>query len=189
MIGDNLRFMLAPYSPEHSIYFGYKFNISVHKWGYFSGGAGYVMSWSTIRTFVERVLVARRFFEDDETHKNNIYDGRCHLETDERIEDVEITTCLDHFNVYAGDGRDLVKRERFHMWQPEFNLLTAPNFEQWYWTRKYYWSDEGLDCCSNYSISFHYIQAKNKYTMYLLSHSSIEIIWNLTTISTTTEKI
>lgn len=171
LIGDNLRYMLSPYSPEDAIYFGYKFNTTLHKWGYFSGGAGYVMSRYTVRTFVEQVLVGSRFFQNDGDFENDILDGLCHVETDERIEDMEITNCLDQFDVYAGDSRDALKRDRFHMWWPEHHLFMVPHLDEWYWLRKYYWNDEGLDCCSNYSISFHHIvNPQNQYTLYYLTH-------------------
>lgn len=29
---------------------------------------------------------------------------------------------------------------------------------------------EGLNCCSNYTISFHYVSARNMYTMYFLTY-------------------
>lgn len=37
---ENLRFLVAAYSPTDPIYFGYKFATPVHRWGYFSGGSG-----------------------------------------------------------------------------------------------------------------------------------------------------
>lgn len=37
---ENLRFLLSAYSPEDPIFFGYKFFTPLHRWGYFSGGAG-----------------------------------------------------------------------------------------------------------------------------------------------------
>lgn len=90
-------------------------------------------------------------------------------ETDARAEDWDITLCLDYYNVYAGDSRDLLKRDRFFIYQPEMHLTHKPG-SFGYWKVKYYWNDEGLDCCSNYTISFHYIQPQNQYTMYFLTY-------------------
>lgn len=39
-IMENLRYLLSSYSNEDPIIFGYKFNTTEHRWGYFSGGAG-----------------------------------------------------------------------------------------------------------------------------------------------------
>lgn len=39
-IMENLRYFLHSYSSEDPLIFGYKFNTTAHRWGYFSGGAG-----------------------------------------------------------------------------------------------------------------------------------------------------
>lgn len=163
MIPENLRFLLAAYSTDDPIYFGYKFNTTEHKWGYFQGGSGYVMSRQAVRIFVEKALTNREFFQKD--HKNG---SSCHIETDYEHEDWHITFCFDYYNVYAGDGRDLVKRDRFLPFRPVSHLLGHPIPGNWYWIGKYYFNDEGLDCCSNYTISFHYVKPWDQYTMYYL---------------------
>lgn len=169
LIAENLRYLLASYSTEDPIYFGYKFNTSLHKLGYFSGGSGYALSRNVVRTFVEKILVDRKFFVNENPEDTPRGDGLCHINTDKRIEDWEISVCLDNFHVYPGDGRDVLKRERFLMYDPEWHLLGRP-IKHWYWSRKYYWTDEGLDCCSNYTIAFHYIKPKNLYTLYYLTY-------------------
>lgn len=135
-----------------------------HKRGYFSGGAGYVMSRQTVRTFVEKVLTNKKFYRKSDGERG------CHIETDKRHEDWHMSVCLDHYNVYAGDSRDLLKRERFLMFPPEQILFGKPDPNFWYWQRKYYWTDDGLDCCSNYTISFHYIHRELQYSMYFLTY-------------------
>lgn len=161
---DNLRFLLSAYSTDDPIYFGYKFNTTVHKRGYYSGGAGYALSRKTVQIFVEKILSNPDFFQKNSINDNK--DGICHIETDQRIEDWEISICLDQYNVYAGDGRDVLKRERFLMWKPEVHLLSLTPL--WYKMAKYYWSDEGMDCCSNYTIAFHYTRPDAQYTLYYL---------------------
>lgn len=101
LIVENLQFSLSAYSTEEPIYFGHKFNSSDHKRGYFSGGSGYVMSRQTVRAFVERVLTNPLLFNKDTANP-------CHVETDARNEDWTIAKCLDNYNVYAGDSRDLL---------------------------------------------------------------------------------
>lgn len=164
LIPENLRFLLASYSTDDPIYFGHKFNTTDHKRGYFSGGSGYVMSRKTVRTFVEKVLTNEKFFSEQQS------DTACHIGSFQHTEDWDITICLDIYNVYAGDARDPVKRERFLPFWPEGHLLAKPDPSNWYWQRKFYWTDEGLDCCSNYTIAFHYIGAKYQYTLYYLTY-------------------
>lgn len=153
LVPENLRYMLAAYSPEDPIHFGHKFNTSEHKNGYFSGGCGYVMSNRAVRIFVEQLLT------------NN---SLCTVNTDDIVEDWEITKCFEKVGVLAGDARDLVKRERFLPFTPESHMFGHPDPSYWYWDRKYYWTDEGLDCCSNYAIGYHYIAPKYMYQMYYL---------------------
>lgn len=163
---ENLRYLLAAYSRDNPIYIGYKFKWESFKWGYFAGGSGYVMSQKTVRIFAEKVLKNREFFRG-----KGVKHSLCHIETDREIEDMHITVCLDPYNVYGGDGRDLLKRERFLMFWPEKHLFKDPNWKnRWYWKRKYYYNDEGLDCCSNYSIAFHYIKSRYQYTLYYLTY-------------------
>lgn len=112
------------------------------------------MSRKAVRIFVERLLTNTTL---------------CPVDDDERVEDWDISVCFDNVNVYAGDGRDLIKRERFLPFSPEHHLFMVPG-KWWYFDRKYYFTDEGLDCCSNYTISFHYISPKNMYSLYYLTY-------------------
>lgn len=122
------------------------------------------MSRKTVQIFVENILRNDNFFGNQQSEK------ACHTETDKRIEDYDMSICLDNYNVYPGDGRDLIKRERFLVFTPESHLFTEPDPNNWYWKAKYYWTEEGLDCCSNYSITFHYIYSRHQYTMYFLHY-------------------
>lgn len=165
VIVENLRFLLSAYSPDEPIYFGHKFNTTDHKRGYFSGGSGYVMSRKTVRTFVEKVLTNPIFFHKDAAERNP-----CHVETDAQNEDWSMALCLDNYDIYAGDSRDLLKRDRFFPFWPQGHLFGTPDLSNWYWQRKYYFNDEGLDACSNYSISYHYISSQKQYELYFLTY-------------------
>lgn len=87
---------------------------------------------------------------------------------DSLSEDWNVPLCLEKLNMFAGDGRDPLKRERFLVDNPEKHLLNTSLI--WYWKRKYYINEEGPKCCSKYTISFHYIGTKRMYTFYYLTN-------------------
>lgn len=87
---------------------------------------------------------------------------------DNLSEDWNVPYCLAKLNVMAGDGRDPMSRERFFIYPPQRHLLNETGTR--YWHRKYYENNEGLNGCSNYTISFHYVYSRNMYTMYFLAY-------------------
>ena len=158
VVVENLRYMLEPYKPSDPIYFGCKFKPYVRQ-GYMSGGAGYVLSREALNRFVEQALKDK----DHVICKTHEYTG---------AEDVEIGKCLENVNVIAGDSRDSLGRGRFFPFVPQDHLMPGhvdPNF--WYWKNIFYPSEQGMGCCSDTAISFHYITPHMMYVMeYLLYH-------------------
>ncbi|KAK9883004.1 hypothetical protein WA026_001217 [Henosepilachna vigintioctopunctata] len=155
VILENLRYMLQPYHPSEPIYFGCKFKPFV-KQGYMSGGAGYVLSHEALKRFVEVGLT-------NSTGCSKRNGG---------AEDVEMGKCMEAVNVVAGDSRDSMGRGRFFPFVPEHHLIPGHvSKDFWYWQYIYYESKEGLNCCSDNAVSFHYVSPNQMYVLeYLIYH-------------------
>lgn len=121
-----------------------------------SGGAGYVLSKEAVIRFVEDAIPNKAL---------------CRQSAD-GAEDVEMGKCLEKVHVLAGDSRDGEGRGRFFPFVPEHHLIPGhvdKNF--WYWKYIYYESKEGMDCCSDNAVSFHYVSPNQMYVLeYLIYH-------------------
>ncbi|CAN8021963.1 unnamed protein product [Ixodes persulcatus] len=128
-----------------------------------SGGAGYVLSREAVR----------RLVEDGLSNPNKRRSGGG------GHEDVEIGKCLEKVGVKAGDSRDLQGRGRYFPLFPEFHLVYKKSKNFWYWKYIYYPSKEGLECCSDTVILFHYISPGMMYLMEYLILSPPVTIYHL----------
>uniref|UniRef100_A0A336LUX7 Glycoprotein-N-acetylgalactosamine 3-beta-galactosyltransferase 1 n=1 Tax=Culicoides sonorensis TaxID=179676 RepID=A0A336LUX7_CULSO len=154
VIVENLRYALHSYPTTYPIYFGCRFKPYV-KQGYMSGGAGYVLSKEALIRFVEEAIPDPKMCRQDAAG----------------AEDVEIGRCLQNVHVRAGDSRDFELRARFLPFVPEGHLIPSDNHDWWYWKNIWYDIKEGLECCSDYAVSFHYVNPKLMYMLdYLIYH-------------------
>lgn len=121
-----------------------------------SGGAGYVLSKEALIRLVEK-----GFADKDKCHQGS-----------NRPEDVEIGRCLEKVNVIAGDSRDSQGRSRFLPFTPENHLIPGnKNKEGWFKAYQFYKEEDGMNCCSDNAISFHYMKPKDMYIFeYLIYH-------------------
>lgn len=155
MIMENLRFMLLDKDPAAPVYFGCKYKPHVSK-GYMSGGAGYVLSKEALRRFVEESLPNSQLCK----------------QTDDGSEDVEMGLCLQHVGVEASDSRDQEGRARFFPFVPHDHVV--PNdidLDFWYWKYIWYPHEQGIECCSDSVIAFHYVDKNLLWTLeYFVYH-------------------
>uniref|UniRef100_A0A0A1X6F5 N-acetylgalactosaminide beta-1,3-galactosyltransferase n=1 Tax=Zeugodacus cucurbitae TaxID=28588 RepID=A0A0A1X6F5_ZEUCU len=144
MVMENLRYMLYAYSPELPIYFGYQ----LVRYGvpYMSGGAAYVLSKEALRRFMTQAF-------DNAT--------RCPRPHKFGIEDFYMGVCLQNVGVQLADARFALSGDN----KPKFMPLDLHTYmatdntteiSEWLLTMTPHPVERGLNCCSNYSIAFHY---------------------------------
>ena len=179
MIIENLRLLLSEFNATEPLYFGRRFKPFV-KQGYMSGGAGYVLSKEALKRFVEvhkttqlqtccqggysdSILLPVQAGVDDRAMCRQSSGG---------AEDVEMGQCMQHLGVTAADSRDQEGKKRFFPFVPEHHLIPGhiPR-DSWYWRYQFYAEEEGLGCCSDRAVSFHYVSPREMYLLeYLIYH-------------------
>ncbi len=158
VVVENLRFMLQLHSPKDPVYFGLQYK----KFDGYNAGGGYVLSKEALRRLVKVGM-------DQEARAN--LDLNCKTDTDKGSENVEMGNCMRALKVELGESRDTQDRDRV-LFDPDFHLIRGlmPS-KFWYKRWVQYTSEEGMGCCSNSAITFHYMSPNQMYVMeYLLYH-------------------
>lgn len=150
-IVENLRHFVSPFNTEKPLYFGRRFK----PFGsYNSGGAGYVFSREAVRRFADVIKDKSRCPEAS------------------FAEDVEVGRCLAKTGVTAGYTLDKRGREMFHPLPPEHHLIPGYLDKKfWIYSYNFHPYKDGPECCSDYSITFHYINPNMMYQLeYFIYH-------------------
>lgn len=117
---ENMRYFLSAYNTSKPLWFGHKFKTIV-KQGYFSGGAGYVLSKEATRRFVEEgyfnVLLCRHDHEGAEDAEMGTYTFGNIFSLDKRIKFNVSRLVLCHRKMYEsteclGHGHERCQRQR-----------------------------------------------------------------------------
>lgn len=114
VVMENLKYFLSEQDPEIAVYFGHKYSPWVDQ-GYFSGGAGYVISRHGLRKFGERSEAAEKSCQPR-------FGG---------AEDVAFGRCMEFLKVKTGETRDKHGRSRFHSMDLSDHI--ARDFAKWYY--------------------------------------------------------
>lgn len=152
-IMENLRYWLHDKDPEVPYYYGCHFDVIVPQ-GYMSGGAGYILSRGALQAFVDAG-------QDNQT-----------LAYSQGAEDVQMGYFMEAAGVRPGDSRDEKGRPRFFPFIPSDVVVPKmKNLDYWYWENLAHDHEQGLGCCSDTTISFHYVKEGLLYTLeFLIYH-------------------
>ncbi|KAK4016122.1 hypothetical protein OUZ56_031080 [Daphnia magna] len=148
---ENMRFLLSSFNSSAAIHLGFKYKNPGVQQGFMSGGSGYVLSKEAIRRFVEIALPKM-----DSSDISSDTTGSLCVSGPKGHEDVNLGSCLENVNVTAGDSRDENKIERFLPLSLN-DMIKYPTdtfLQQW----AFYPIRQGMECCSPYAVSFHYVK-------------------------------
>ena len=112
VILENLRYFLKGYKSSDPVYFGHHFKTIVQQ-GYYSGGAGYVLSKEALTRLANKGRNSKICSQDG------------------GAEDVELGKCMKNLGVETNNSLDALGRSRFHCFNPETHLFGK--YPDWYY--------------------------------------------------------
>lgn len=154
---ENLRYMLYQHRPQTALFFGHRFALKQHNMeeGFMAGG-GYILSKKALKKFAQKVENDKTLFSPDGPY-----------------EDVRMGKALAHSAIFV-DSRDDFLQERFFPLPVTKFFKSSISKDPHYWFNLFnYYSllKDGLSCCSDVPISFHYIKPPELYYLeYLIYH-------------------
>lgn len=156
IVMENLRYLLLKFDPKAPWYLGAPLK-SPGRPLFMSGGAGYLLSKTALKIFAEN------FSKNEKNFCNKNYGGP---------EDVNLAKCLKEIGVNFGDTRDEKGLNRFFPEKIDFHTFEVkPETGNWFWRAKIHQISQGRNCCSPFTISFHYLQPSMFYVMeFLIYH-------------------
>lgn len=160
---DNLRLLVSKYKSNEAITFGYDFKKEIKGIAYHSGGAGYVLSREALKRLSEHLI------HNFTSCKNT------------GIEDLDVARCLKYLNVSMVGSVDDLGRERFHPFSVYQHLYS--NLPKWLYAYAKNPIKIGPGCCSNETISFHYMsqnKIKKLYSFWNMLKQNITMFNNFT---------
>ncbi|KAH8378274.1 hypothetical protein KR093_010482 [Drosophila rubida] len=150
VIMENLHHMLSAYDANVPLYFGHQ--LRIQNVNYMSGGASYVLSREALRRFVEQAYGSHKI---------------CPKPDKIGVEDFSMGICLQNVGVHLIDSTRAMTnddKEKFFPLDIESYLYNSKSALP-AWLREMSVSDvnTGPNCCSIYSVAFHYIKPDRMY--------------------------
>ncbi|KAK4470269.1 hypothetical protein MN116_005840 [Schistosoma mekongi] len=158
VIMENLLDVLQNYSPDMPFMLGHRFPVIARN-GYFSGGAGYILSREALKYIVEKSI-------DKHPHCPRY---------DENMEDVKMSICGQAVGVRLHDVYDILGRYRFRWRSPDM-LLNFSSYQILKWRPvklhpNVLYAAPHQSLLSDVGITFHYVPPDMMYMLeYFLYH-------------------
>ncbi|XP_023932353.1 glycoprotein-N-acetylgalactosamine 3-beta-galactosyltransferase 1-like [Lingula anatina] len=157
VIVENLRKYLSHRDPTVAEYIGHSLKLKRHNFTYMSGGSGIVISREALRLLVTKAFPLR---------------PTCIPDGEDEGEDWKTAQCLSKVGAKAVNTSDGFGRERFLLYRPEIHILGL--YPPWFYEKNQNIAKQGINCCSDFPIAFHYINPLEMYVFdYLLNRVQV----------------